>query len=67
MNSTLEIVKDFQIEVEVKEKLIHALQIKLSEKQDLLDAQCVEKTNASCDTEDLIATSVKSCDTSDII
>ena len=39
MTITLEATKDFQLELEMKEKLIHALQIKLSEKQDLLDAQ----------------------------
>jgi len=67
MTSTLEAVKDFQIEREVKEKLIHALQIKLNEKKDLLDAQCVEKTDASCDTEELITTTNESCDSSDLI
>lgn len=39
MTSTLEATKDFQFELEVKEKLTHELQIKLSEKKDLLDAQ----------------------------
>ena len=32
MTCTLEVEKDFQIELEMKEKLIHALQIELSEK-----------------------------------
>lgn len=67
MTSTLEGTKYFQIELEVKEKLIHALQIKLSENQYLLDAQCVEKIDASCYIEELITIENESCDTSDLI
>lgn len=67
MTNTLEVVKDFQIELEMKETLIHAFQIKLHGKQDLLYAQCVQKIDASCDTEELIATTNESCYTSDLI
>lgn len=67
MASTLEAAKYFQIELEIKEKLINALQIKLSEKKDLLDAQFTEKLDASCDTEDLIQQVDESCDTYNLI
>lgn len=67
MTITLEATKYFQIELEIKVKLIDALQIKLSEKQDFLDAQFKKKLDASCEIEYLIQEVDEICDTYDLI
>jgi len=78
MTSTLEAVKDFQIELEVKEKLIHSLQIKWKarftwcticreDKWKLWHKRPHHNNKWSCDTSDLIQHINEGCNIDDLI
>lgn len=67
MTSTLEATKNLQNELDIKEQLVNALHIKLTQKQDILDTRCTEKIYAVYDTEYIIQTTNAICETYDLI
>jgi hypothetical protein len=73
MVDTIHSTNNLRDEIEMKDQLIDALQIKLREKQnqidDMVDAKSTtnQKNDATCDTEDLIQKIDATCDTEDLI
>jgi predicted RNase H-like nuclease (RuvC/YqgF family) len=76
MVDTIQLANDLRDEIEMKDQMIDALQIKLREKKnqidDMIDATCaiegfIQMIDAACDTNEFIQKVDAACDTQDIM